>query len=452
MLATPDPRPESSDDSPGRPQPDQPVRIALIGAGNRGQGYGRWVALHPRRARLVAFADPDAHRRGLLAVEHPQAQQYETWLDLLADDTLQFDMAIVATQDRMHRDPVLALTKRGCAVLVEKPIAPTLEECREIIAAVEAAGTPFGVCHVLRYTPYTEQLKAVVDSGVIGSVVNVEHLEPVGWWHMAHSYVRGPWRREDHSASMLLAKSCHDLDWISYVTGIEYDRVASFGSLRHFTAENRPAAATDRCVDCPLERECPYSAMKLYLPVVREQGAVWPVTVISETGDEAGVREALRNGPYGRCVYNCDNDVVDNQVVAFTGRGGETGTFTMVAFSEQTHRKSRIFGTHGRIEGDGERVDVLDFRTGKREVHYVSGSQGSNAATGHGGGDAGLMDAFVTAVARRDWSLVRSDAENSLASHAAVFAAEESRHTNRIVQVSTVSCSQAPNRPVGGKS
>lgn len=413
----------------------RPVRVALIGAGNRGQGYAGWIAKHPERARLVAVADPDDHRRGLIAASHPDVVAYRDWQSLMADSAADFDMAIVATQDRFHREPVLALAERGTAVLVEKPIAPTLEEVREITAAVERSGILFGVCHVLRYTPFTNELKDIIDTGVLGDIINIEHLEPVGWWHMAHSYVRGPWRKESESAPMLLAKSCHDLDWISYVTGIRYDRIASFGKLGHFTAENRPPLAADRCVDCPLEPECPYSALKLYLPVVRDQGAVWPVSVITDGADEASVMEALRTGPYGRCVYDCDNDVVDNQVVAFTGRGGQTGTFTMVAFSEQTHRKSRIFGTHGRIECDGETIDVLDFRTGKRRVHYVGGSQGSNAADGHGGGDAGLMDAFIAAVATQDRSLVRSGPADSLASHAAVFAAEESRHTTQIVQV-----------------
>ena len=412
-----------------------PVTVALIGAGNRGQGYVGWIARHRDRAKVVAVADPDPHRRSLVQAAHPEAVAYKTWAELLADPDAVFDMAIVATQDQFHREPVLALAERGTAILLEKPVAPTIEEVREVIAAVKAAGVIFGVCHVLRYTPYTEQLKDVVDSGVLGKIVNIEHLEPVGWWHMAHSFVRGPWRREDTSAPMLLAKSCHDIDWISHVTGIEYDQVASFGKLTHFTAENRPAEAADRCLDCPLEPTCPYSAPKLYVPLVRAEGSVWPVSVITDGDTEEDVLEALRTGPYGRCVYDCDNDVVDNQVVAFTGKDGETGTFTMCAFTEQSHRKSRIFGTHGRVECDGETIDILDFRTGAREIRFVGGSQGANAATGHGGGDAGLMNSFIAAVAQRDQSLVRSGPDQSLASHAAVFAAEESRKSGRIVRV-----------------
>lgn len=411
------------------------VRVVLIGSGNRGQGYASWIAKHPARAQLVAVADPDEHRLELARQTNPDVRPYRSWQDMLEGPDLEFDMAIVSTQDRFHREPVLALARRGSAVLVEKPIAPTLQEVREIIDAVERSGILFGVCHVLRYTPLTDRLKAITDTGVLGTIINIEHLEPVGWWHMAHSYVRGPWRKQSESAPMLLAKSCHDLDWISYVTGISYDRIVSFGRLTHFTATNRPPLAADRCLDCQIEPECPYSAAKLYLPVVQEHGAVWPVSVITDGSNQTDVIQALRVGPYGRCVYDCDNDVVDNQVIAFTGRDGQTGTFTMVAFTEQTHRKSRVFGTHGRIECDGERIDVLDFRTGDRTVHYVAGSYGSNAATGHGGGDAGLMDAFVAAVATGDRSLIRSGPADSLASHAAVFAAEQSRLTNQIVQV-----------------
>ncbi len=173
----------------------------------------------------------------------------------------------------------------------------------------------------------------------------MQHLEPVGWWHYAHSFVRGNWRREATSAAMLLAKSCHDLDWISYVTGRRIHR-ASFGALKHFRPENRPAGAADRCVDCGVEPDCPYSAPRLYLEVLRRSGPVWPVSIVTDGASEADVLTALRTGAYGRCVYGGDNDVVDHQVVALELDGGLTGTFTVTAFTEHARRQTRLFGTH----------------------------------------------------------------------------------------------------------
>ncbi|GAB1511311.1 Gfo/Idh/MocA family protein [Actinophytocola sp. KF-1] len=411
-----------------------PVTLALVGAGNRGQTYASWVARHPDRARLVAVAEPDAVRRAAVATQHPGAAEYESWQDLLVAGT-GVDAVIIATQDREHVAPAIAFARAGRHLLLEKPIAPTEQECREVVDAVTAFGVRLAVCHVLRYTPYTNLLVDVLATGVVGEIMSVEHLEPVGWWHAAHSYVRGPWRSEKLASPMLLAKSCHDLDWLSYVTGRRVARVASFGDLGHFRPEKRPEGAADRCLDCAIEPDCPYSAPKLYYPVLREKGAVWPVSAITDATDEAGLTEALRTGPYGRCVYACDNDVVDHQVLAIEFEGGATGTFTMTAFTEQTHRQTRIFGTHGRIIGDGERLSVLDFRTGRTEVHDAGTTGATNAGDGHGGGDDGVMAAFVESLATGDEALIRSGPADSLAGHLAVFAAEHARHTGTVVTV-----------------
>ncbi|MFG3259567.1 Gfo/Idh/MocA family protein [Streptomyces sp. NPDC048172] len=411
------------------PVTGRPVRVALVGAGNRGLTYAEWIKAHPERAELVAVADPRPAARAAsgAAVEH------EDWRDLVAGERTA-DAVIVATQDRDHLEPVRALAEAGYAILAEKPLAPTEEATRALVRAVEEAGVLFAVCHVMRYTPYTDLVKRVVDSGVLGQLVSVDHLEPVGWWHFAHSYVRGPWRSERDSSPMLLAKSCHDLDWIAYVMGVRIEEVSSFGGLAHFRPENAPEGSADRCLDCAVERECPYSALKLYLPTLREQGAVWPVTHVTEATDEAGLLTALREGPYGRCAYRSDNDVVDHQVLAMRLAGGVTATFQMVAFTEQTHRQTRIFGSHGWLRGDGERVTVQDFRTGEETVHDL-GASGSNAADGHGGGDTALVEAFVRAVAEGDPGAVRSGTAASLGSHLAAFAAERARHTGTVQPV-----------------
>ncbi|MFI6879059.1 Gfo/Idh/MocA family protein [Streptomyces sp. NPDC050400] len=407
----------------------RPVRVALVGAGNRGLTYAEWIKQHPERAELVAVADPRPAARAASGAP----VEFDDWRPLARERIA--DAVIVATQDRDHVEPVLALARAGYAILAEKPLAPTEDETRTLVEGVREAGVLFAVCHVMRYTPYTDLVKDVVDSGVLGQLVSIDHLEPVGWWHYAHSYVRGPWRSERGSSPMLLAKSCHDLDWISYVLGgARIEQVASFGDLRHFRPENAPEGSADRCLDCAVEPECPYSAQKLYLPTLREQGPVWPVTHVTEATDEAGLLQALREGPYGVCVYRSDNDVVDHQVLAMRLSGGITATFQMVAFTEQTHRQTRIFGSHGWLQGDGERVTVQDFRTGESVVHEL-GASGSNAADGHGGGDTALVEAFVRAVATGDPAAVRSGTTASLGSHLAAFAAERARHTGTVQTV-----------------
>lgn len=406
------------------------VTVAIVGAGSRGKGFADWVAAHPDRATVVAVAEPRKRRQ--LGVEHV----FEDWKELAARGRMA-DCVIVATQDHMHRDPVLAFAAQGYHILVEKPLAPTEAECREMVEAVERAGVIFAVGHVLRYTPYTKLVKSIVDSGRLGRIVSAQHLEPVGYWHQAHSFVRGNWRREDTSTFMLMSKSCHDLDWLQHIMGQPIARVSSFGSLSHFTAANRPAGAADRCLDCPptVEAACPYSATRFYGGLLQRGHRRWPLDVLLDDFTPAALETALREGPYGRCVYACDNDVVDHQVALLEFADGATATFTMTGFTEIGHRKTRLMGTLGALEGDGEKLKVFDFLTDSHEVVDVAASS-PDAAGGHGGGDAGLMDAFIRAVATGDTTPILSGPAATLNSHLAVFAAERARQTSAVVNLS----------------
>lgn len=335
---------------------------------------------------------------------------------------------LICTPDRLHVEPVAAFATLGYHIMVEKPMALDEASCREIVKAVEESGVMLAVGHVLRYTPYTHALKQIVDSGRLGSIVSIQHLEPVGFWHQAHSFVRGNWRRSDEATSMLMAKACHDLDWLQYVLGEPPARVSSFGRLSHFSPVNRPAGAADRCLDCSVAEKCPYSASRLYGDMMDRQEHSWPLSVVVDSFTPEALEEALRTGPYGRCVYACDNDVVDHQVVAMEFPGGATATFTMTAFTEAAgNRRTRIFGTYGELVGDGESIRVYDFLTRAEESIALAGDGAMNAAGGHGGGDSGLMDAFIEAVATGDPTRIKSGPRDSLLSHISVLAAERAR-------------------------
>jgi predicted dehydrogenase len=413
-----------------------PVTLALAGAGMRGTDYAR-RAVRDGRARIVAVAEPVKERRASVAAEHGLAPDrvFADWRDLVTLPRLA-DAAIVATQDGQHVEPAVALTGLGYHLLLEKPMAPTEAGSSAIAEAAERAGVMLAVCHVMRYSAYTRALKELLDTGRIGDVISVQHLEPIGWWHFAHSYVRGNWRREDRSSPMLLAKCCHDIDWLAHIIGRPALRVSSFGGLTHFRPENRPAGAADRCLDCVVEPDCPYSAPRTYLGFAGDPARRhWPLSALTFDPSPEGVREALRDGPYGRCVYACDNDAADQQVVTIEYDGGVTASFTATAFTPMGFRKTRVFGSRGSIDGDGVRLTIEDFVTGTREVVEAGEREEVSLAGDHGGADQALVDAFVAALAEDDPSLLLSDARTSLASHRLVWAAERARHTGTVVTV-----------------
>jgi predicted dehydrogenase len=404
------------------------VTLAIVGAGSRGRAYARYAERHPDRARVVAVVDPRLDYREALADRHgvPATGRLSDWRELASRARLA-DAAVIATPDRLHAGPVTGLAALGYDILLEKPMAPDEAECEAVVAAAQSTGVLLAVCHVLRYTPYTTAVKRIIAGGAVGDIIGIEHLEPVGWWHFAHAYVRGNWRRTDQSSPSLLAKCCHDLDWLRYIVDAPPLKVSSVGALRHFHAGNRPDGAADRCLDCAVEPNCPYSATRLYAACLADpRRHEWPLSVLTRDLTPAGVEAALRDGPYGRCVYASDNDVVDHQVVTVEFAGGATATLTMSAFTPGGHRRTRIMGTRGYAEGDGERITVTDFVTGS--VSTVDATVGgADAGGGHGGGDFGLMAAFVSAVSTGDLSAVLSGPQESLDSHRMAFAAERSR-------------------------
>jgi predicted dehydrogenase len=415
---------------------DQPVTAVVIGAGGRGMGYATFSQAHPDRLRIVGVAEPRPWNRSFMAQTYDLMPEnvVADWREL-ANRPRFADAVIISTQDAMHVEPAVAFARQGYAILLEKPMAPDLAGCETIVRAVNENGSIFGVCHVMRYTLYTQMVKEVVDSGALGEIVSIQHLEPVGFWHQAHSFVRGNWRNQAESTFMLLAKSCHDLDWIYYIMGGKSVRsLSSFGSLRHFRRSEKPTRAGDalRCLECAYEPDCPYSAPRIYLGRVRAGQTGWPVNVLVPNPTIETVTEALRTGPYGRCVYECDNDVVDNQVVNLQFAGGETAVFTMTAFTEAAHRQTRLFGTRGMLIGDGESIEHYDFLSGEARI-IEAPALDSSILGGHGGGDYRLMDRFVSAVAQNDQNLILSGASESLETHRLVFAAEQARLENRVV-------------------
>ena len=413
--------------------------LIIVGCGGRGMVYSNYVKRNPERARVVAVAEPRDYYRNLVGDLHgiPPERRFRSWEEAASLPKFA-DAVLVCTLDALHEAPTLAFAEKGYHILLEKPIAPTPDACRRIVKKVKETGVLFAVCHVMRYTQYTRQLKALLDQGVIGDVVSIQHLEPVGHWHQCHSFVRGNWRNSRETCFMLLAKCCHDVDWLSYVMGRKCRKVHSFGSLYEFRKEKQPKGAADRCTDCPAEIEsmCPYSALKIYLRdrVARNQRG-WPTDVLTSDVTPSGVAEALRKGPYGRCVYKCDNDVVDNQVVNFFFEGGATAQMVMTAFCNEGGRQTRIFGTRGSIVTDSTLIHITDFLTGEKRTVDTRVVNDGSMLSGHGGGDSGVMDSFLQAVATGDGKYILSGPEETLESHLMCFLAEESRLTGEVKDV-----------------
>lgn len=481
------------------------VRLLIIGAGSRGTQYAR--AAFDALAEVAAVAEPIAIKRQLLGSSwiwsggQPQAgQEFESWQDFLKyelqrrkDEAAGIPVppgvhaVFVCVRDEHHVEVLTALAPLGLHIMSEKPLATTLQDCLRIERALKFAPPAiFAIGHVLRYSPHNMLLRhLILEKRVIGDILSIEHTEPVGWWHFSHSYVRGNWRKESKTAPSLLTKSCHDIDFLLWVMCSGPDtsvnphlpaRVSSVGSLKQFRRSQKPigAGTATNCTKCAISDSCKMSAVKIYDERHLANGdALWPVDIVNpevpviyaEYGSDAAQQALLRSlaedynakttplgdiedrSWYGRCVYESDNDVCDDQFVtiewdddAQTGVGAKTASFHMIAQSlAQCKRRGRVYGTNGEISYDSDQITLHDFETGKTRQFQPEVPEYSH----HGGGDDGLTQQFVKAVAAvMDEGVSVPEAQSRhlgctmddiIRSHAAVFLAEEARRTRKVI-------------------
>ena len=413
-----------------------PIKIAVIGAGGRGlNAHGREIARSQGKAEVVAVVDPKPDRRQLGLTMFPDMRPdmvMDNWQDFIAKGKVA-DAVVIATMENLHEPIAVACAKLGYHILLEKPMAPTAQACRNIVGAAKEAGVIFAVCHELRYAAYFQKMRSIIRSGAIGEVVHIQHVEDVSYWHFTHSFVRGHNNNTKRSSFSLLSKSCHDVDIIRFLMGKRCLQVQSFGGLMHFRKECKPAEAGSalRCTECPYESKCPYSAVKIYVHKGVNIGAdAMPGESISRKFTPEELTRALKTGPMGRCVYECDNDVADHQVVNFVYEGGQTAGFTMAGFTEGG-RTTSVQGTRGILRGQLHKAAIqrFDFLT---DTWHDESIQDKSALDGHGGGDAGLMREWLEAIETGDPSRIITGPDETLETHLTTFAAEQSRHDGQV--------------------
>ena len=419
-----------------------PLKVALVGAGHRGVGYSSFALRNPERMKMVAVADPRENRRNEFGQQHgiPPEMRFASHKELLARPKIA-DAVINATMDQDHYATALPLLEAGYHMLLEKPISPTENEVRGLITAAKDKNLKVMICHVLRYAPFYSRIKEVLVSGEVGDIVSMRTSENVSYHHMAVGYIRGKWSRLDRSTPMLLAKCCHDLDIIAWLmSGISPRRVSSFGGLFQFKPENAPKGSAKRCLDgCAIESSCPYSARANYIEADHWKFYSWEdAENLGEMTRNQKLDHMKNKSPFGRCVWHCDNDVVDHQSVLVEFANGATATHDMFTATSRPTRLIHIIGTRGEIEGDLEagkiivrkpapRGNVLGFDERTEDV-LVKGDS-------HGGGDAKLVADFVSVVRGEEASLGATRIEDSLNGHLLAFGSDVAMNEGRVVVI-----------------
>ncbi len=415
------------------------LSLILVGGGDRGSCYLKYLKSNPEQFKLVALAEPVKEKREYLRDLYnvPADMCFESYEEVLKRPKFA-DIVMICTQDQMHFEPAMMAINQKYDLLLEKPIAPTPEECYKIAENANKNKVRVLVCHVLRYTPFYKAVKEFISDGNIGEIMNVIHTEGVGNVHMSHSYVRGNWRKLSESAPMLLAKCCHDTDLFQWLLGEKCTRVQSVGTLSYFTKQNMPEGATKRCTDgCPHKATCYYYAPDLYKIDTAEVQHFRAIVAKKFNPTDAEVDEILKTSPYGRCVYQCDNDVVDHQIVNMQFGEGKYVSLTMSGFNKGG-RVTTFMGTKGELKANMEdqTLEFYSFETRKTsQVYRPCEVLDQTIAGGHGGGDAGIMADLYEYIANDNPSTSISSIDISCMSHLICFAAEQARENGNTVNM-----------------
>ncbi len=408
------------------------ITVSVLGYGGRGEIYTTNFAY--LGAKIIAVCDPAENRRRLAS--RFDCQLYADEREFFAQGKLS-DLLVIATMDNLHKKQAIQALALGYDLLLEKPVAMSAEDCMDIERAAKRYGRRVTVCHVLRYAPLYVKIKELLDSGKFGKVINLVQIERVAYYHFAHSYVRGNWRKEATSSPVILAKSCHDMDMITWLVNDQCESVSSFGELRVFKEENAPKGSTARCQNCPYKDSCVYSAYKIYLNDEYENiAALARHGRLGATHKERIANLSDGQNPYGRCVYRCDNDVCDNQVVNMRFVGGAHAQFTLSAFTESMNRELSIMCERGEIHACEK--DISYYLFGDSEEKKVCITYENEVYASHGGGDMGICKSVIEGYEKGTQQNV-SDIERSTISHLMCFAAEESRkQEGKVVYIADV--------------
>lgn len=407
---------------------DKPITAITLGAGARGNVYGNYALRYPGNLDIVGVAEPIKVRNDRYAGKHQidERHRFVTW-ERVFERPKFADAVIISTPDNLHYAPCMKALEMGYDILLEKPISPSERECRDILRLAKKTGRIVAVCHVLRYAPYFIRLREIIQSGVLGKVVSVQHLEPIHHIHMSHSYVRGNWHNSKTTTPIILAKSCHDLDILRWMLGKPAKAIQAFGDVSWFRKENAPDGSTARCTDgCKVESSCPYSALQIY-----HRKRSWTyVFDLPDDKDAHGefIMNQLKTTNYGRCVYRMENDQPDHYTANILFEDNVTASFSMEAFTSYDGRRTRVMGTLGDVVGDMTQMTHTDFLSGKK-------TEWKQESDGHGGGDWRLVNDWLLAISMKDPALLTSTIDQSIESHVMGFMAEESRKKKRVMDV-----------------
>ncbi|MDH5403108.1 MAG: Gfo/Idh/MocA family oxidoreductase [Candidatus Heimdallarchaeota archaeon] len=452
------------------------ITTVIIGAGDRGKDtYGNYMLSFPDRFRVIGVVEPNSVRLSKMQLIHELQSNscFHNWDDFFKS-SIKPDIIFITTPDKYHFEPAMKALNKGFHIFLEKPIATTWKECKTLLDTAESNQRILFTGLIFRHTDFFKKIIEVIEADRIGKMISITWRENVSYFHYSHSFIRGNWSNSVESSPMILAKCVHDFDVINLIVKSKPSKISSFGSLLYFNKGNLDFNPPDRCIDgCENAKTCLYYAPRIYMDIVpmlhiaRKGGPIhekiisklilkfpglkkfppfnkvqqykgWPVRVITDDFTQNGRLNALKNGPYGRCVYKIpEHDVIDHQNVTIEYSNKVTVNLLLHGHSPEEGRTIRIDGVKGSLEGEfmysGEKIYLNNSYTGTKSLIYKRG-----LGFGHGGADERIMEDLYNQLESGYSSDYMSNLRKAMESHILAFAAEQSRNEGKIIQLADI--------------
>ncbi len=420
-----------------------PLRAVIVGGGQRADIYAELALKKPEKLKIVGLVEPSPRRTAYLKNKYqiPEENCFCSVEELCEREKIG-DLVINGTMDQLHVPTAIPTLEKGYDLLLEKPLAVSTEEMKALYETAKKTERHVYLCHVLRYTEFYSTIKKILLDGEIGRPISLAMSEHISYGHMGAAFVRGKWRSQSTCfAPLLLAKSCHDLDIMTWLMEpYRPTAVSSFGSNLQFTKENKPKNAPHRCYDgCEHLESCPYSAKSNYA-----EHDAWSVYVFDALADEGGLsfeekEKALKtDNPFGICAWDFDREGnADHQTVNVCFEGGATATFSLIGGTARAQRSLHLVGTAGEIFGvfEDNRITVRKIAPHNEKWFEERVIKTRAPEDGHAGGDLALIEDFADILNGTAPDFRACDLDSATDAYRIAFAAETSKNEGRTVSL-----------------
>ena len=368
------------------------IKVAIIACGNRARGVVKHLLeASGRKVEIISVYDTDPEEMDYACQEWKTPNAKRCTSSVEAINVSGVEWVMIFSPNAFHKQHILEAFAAGKDVFTEKPLATTVEDCKDIYDACILSGKKFATGFVLRYSDIYRKVKSLLESGKFGYLMTIEANENIRPSH--GGYIMCNWRRKTEiSGPHILEKCCHDLDLILWFVKSLPSKVYAMGGRDFFKSTNA-------------HLEVKYGADKFHC---------W------------------RDAHKLPSPFHDDTDLMDNLISIAEFRNGVRVSFNCTMSNILPERRMSFHCSEGNIIIDLYKAEIR-YRNIADEGETVITFAGSD---GHGGGDRVIMEEFYDTM--RNGTDPQCSGSEGLESAVYAIALDQAAQSGKIVDLEPV--------------